>query len=102
MHIIPNRKKASEHGVHVTSIGTVVNALLGGTIAGTLGAMFVVPQYLRGVLGEDALGTGLRSVPMVVGPSMTTWESRRHRSPIVTRSPIRHNGPMHTSVPKEC
>lgn len=31
------------------------------------GAMFVVPQYLRGVLGVDALGTGLRSVPMVVG-----------------------------------
>ena len=31
------------------------------------GAMFVVPQYLRGVLGEDALGTGLRMVPMVVG-----------------------------------
>ncbi len=31
------------------------------------GAMFVVPQYLRGVLSVDALGTGLRSVPMVVG-----------------------------------
>ena len=31
------------------------------------GAMFVVPQYLRGVLGSDALGTGLRSIPMVVG-----------------------------------
>ncbi len=31
------------------------------------GAMFVVPQYLRGVLGQDALGTGLRLVPMVVG-----------------------------------
>ncbi|HEU4997733.1 MAG TPA: DHA2 family efflux MFS transporter permease subunit [Lapillicoccus sp.] len=31
------------------------------------GAMFVVPQFLRGVLGEDALGTGVRSVPMVVG-----------------------------------
>lgn len=31
------------------------------------GAMFVVPQYLRGVLGADALGTGLRSIPMVVG-----------------------------------
>jgi hypothetical protein len=27
----------------------------------------VVPQYLRAVLGEDALGTGLRAVPMVVG-----------------------------------
>ncbi len=31
------------------------------------GAMFVVPQYLRGVLGSDALGTGLRSTPMIVG-----------------------------------
>jgi EmrB/QacA subfamily drug resistance transporter len=31
------------------------------------GAMFVVPQYLRGILAVDALGTGLRSVPMVLG-----------------------------------
>lgn len=31
------------------------------------GVMFAVPQYLRGVLGSDALGTGLRSLPMVVG-----------------------------------
>jgi hydrophobe/amphiphile efflux-1 (HAE1) family protein len=35
VHIIPNRKRASEHGVEVASIGTVVNALLGGTIAGS-------------------------------------------------------------------
>ncbi|MDN5765038.1 MAG: MFS transporter [Humibacillus sp.] len=44
----------------------------GGVIAAIaslafFGAMFVVPQYLRGVLGADALGTGLRSIPMVVG-----------------------------------
>ncbi|OFE17820.1 hypothetical protein BA895_13505 [Humibacillus sp. DSM 29435] len=44
----------------------------GGVTAATaslafFGAMFVVPQYLRGVLGADALGTGLRSIPMVVG-----------------------------------
>lgn len=31
------------------------------------GLMFVVPQYLRAVLGADALGTGLRTLPMVGG-----------------------------------
>jgi MFS transporter, DHA2 family, multidrug resistance protein len=31
------------------------------------GVMFVLPQYLRGVQGNDALGTGLRSVPMIFG-----------------------------------
>lgn len=35
IHIVPNRKKASERGVDVTSIGTVVNATLGGTVAGS-------------------------------------------------------------------
>lgn len=35
VHIIPNRKRASESGVDVSSIGTVVNTLLGGAIAGT-------------------------------------------------------------------
>lgn len=44
-----------------------------GTIAAAVaslaffGVMFVVPQYLRGVLGADALGTGLRLLPMVAG-----------------------------------
>ncbi|MGZ5279266.1 MAG: efflux RND transporter permease subunit, partial [Pseudobdellovibrionaceae bacterium] len=35
VHIVPNRKKASERGVPVTSIGAVVNAALGGAIAGS-------------------------------------------------------------------
>ncbi len=41
---------------------------LGAAVASLafFGVMFVVPQYLRGVLGSDALGTGLRSLPMVV------------------------------------
>jgi len=35
VHITPDRQKASEHGVDVTSIGAVINTLLGGTIAGS-------------------------------------------------------------------
>lgn len=31
------------------------------------GVMFTTPQYFRAVLGADALGTGLRTLPMVVG-----------------------------------
>lgn len=35
VHIKPNRQKASDRGVDVTSIGAVVNAALGGSIAGS-------------------------------------------------------------------
>ncbi len=35
VHIIPNRQKASERGVSVTSIGTVLNVALGGAVAGS-------------------------------------------------------------------
>lgn len=35
IHIVPNRKKASERGVQVTAIGTVLNVALGGAIAGS-------------------------------------------------------------------
>ncbi len=31
------------------------------------GAMFTLPQYYRAVLGADALGTGVRTLPMVAG-----------------------------------
>lgn len=34
-HIVPNRQKASERGVAVTAVGAVVNAALGGAIAGS-------------------------------------------------------------------
>ncbi|SFF66022.1 drug resistance transporter, EmrB/QacA subfamily [Actinacidiphila alni] len=32
-----------------------------------MGILFVVPQYLQGVLGSDALGTGLRILPLIGG-----------------------------------
>ena len=32
-----------------------------------MGALFVLPQYLQSVLGNDALGTGLRLMPLMVG-----------------------------------
>jgi len=35
VHIVPDRRRASEHGVDVNSIGTVINTMLGGTIAGS-------------------------------------------------------------------
>jgi EmrB/QacA subfamily drug resistance transporter len=44
--------------------GSVVAAVAS---LGFFGVMFVVPLYLRAVLGVDALGTGLRMLPMVAG-----------------------------------
>lgn len=35
MHIVPNRQKAADRGVSVTAVGAVVNAALGGAIAGS-------------------------------------------------------------------
>lgn len=35
IHIVPNRARASERGVDILAIGTVVNAAMGGTIAGS-------------------------------------------------------------------
>lgn len=35
VHIVPDRQRAAEHGVDVQSIGTVINTLLGGVIAGS-------------------------------------------------------------------
>ncbi|NJP27916.1 MFS transporter [Microbispora sp. SCL1-1] len=34
---------------------------------GMSGVLFVVPQHLQAVLGHDALGTGVRVIPMVAG-----------------------------------
>lgn len=48
-------------------------AFLWNTIALTLGSLvfmgllFVLPQYLQSVLGNDSFGTGLRLTPMMVG-----------------------------------
>ncbi len=42
---------------------------IGATVASLamFGLLFVTPQYFHAVLGSDALGTGLRTLPMVAG-----------------------------------
>jgi predicted MFS family arabinose efflux permease len=44
--------------------GTVLSTLLSFTL---IGLLFAVPQYLRAVLGYDAMGTGLRLLPLIGG-----------------------------------
>jgi len=57
------------------------------TLAATLvmfvlsGLMFVLPQYLQAVLGNDALGTGLRLLPMMGGLLVAA----RAAQPVVAR-----------------
>ncbi|MFE5008933.1 DHA2 family efflux MFS transporter permease subunit [Streptomyces sp. NPDC056696] len=60
---------------------------LPNTLAATLGMfvlsglMFVLPQYLQAVLGNDALGTGVRLLPMMAG----TLVAAKCAQPLVTR-----------------
>ncbi|MFD5125594.1 DHA2 family efflux MFS transporter permease subunit [Streptomyces sp. NPDC058385] len=57
------------------------------TLAATLGMfvlsglMFVLPQYLQAVLGNDALGTGVRLLPMMAGMLVAA----KCAQPLVTR-----------------
>ncbi|WP_328754622.1 DHA2 family efflux MFS transporter permease subunit [Streptomyces sp. NBC_00269] len=57
------------------------------TLAATLGMfvlsglMFVLPQYLQAVLGNDALGTGVRLLPMMAG----MLAAAKCAQPLVTR-----------------
>jgi hypothetical protein len=44
------------------------------------GVMFTMPQYFRLVLGADALGTGLRTLPMVLGMLVAMQLSNRFGS----------------------
>ncbi|HEX7745645.1 MAG TPA: DHA2 family efflux MFS transporter permease subunit [Micromonosporaceae bacterium] len=65
-----------------------------GTVAATLatfalfGLLFVVPQYLQLVLGFDALGTGIRLLPMIAGLILGAASGERvaartgHRIPV--------------------
>lgn len=53
-----------------------------GTVAGVItmyalfGILFTVPQFLQVVLGHDALGTGLRVVPLMSdSPPPLRWRS---------------------------
>jgi DHA2 family multidrug resistance protein-like MFS transporter len=44
--------------------GVILPAILAVTVTGVL---FTMPQYFQGVLGTDAMGSGLRLLPMVAG-----------------------------------
>src|SRR6266536_263738 len=46
------------------SWGTILSTLLSFSL---IGLLFAVPQYLQGVLGYDAMGAGLRLLPMIGG-----------------------------------
>jgi MFS transporter, DHA2 family, multidrug resistance protein len=56
---------------------------VGGAVPATLltfalfGVLFVVPQYFQGVLGADALGSGLRLLPLIAGLVATARLSPR-------------------------
>ena len=52
----------------LTHRGFLLNALAATLVMFVLsGLLFVLPQYLQAVLGNDALGTGLRLLPMMGG-----------------------------------
>lgn len=56
---------------------------VGGTVAVSLmlfvlyGLLFTLPQYLQAVRGNDAMGTGLRLIPMMAGLMVAAIASRR-------------------------
>lgn len=41
--------------------------LIATTVLAMLGVLFTMPQYFQGVLGTDAMGSGLRLLPLVAG-----------------------------------
>lgn len=56
---------------------------VGGTLAVTMltfvlfGLLFTLPQYLQAVRGNDALGTGVRLIPMMLGLMVAATASKR-------------------------
>jgi EmrB/QacA subfamily drug resistance transporter len=67
---------------------------LWGSIAATLagftlfGVLFVVPQYLQLVLGFDALGSGLRLLPLMGGLIVAGGAGQRLASALGTKVPV--------------
>jgi EmrB/QacA subfamily drug resistance transporter len=41
--------------------------LLGGGVLAMIGVLFTMPQYFQGVLGTDAMGSGVRLLPLIGG-----------------------------------
>nr|BFE64818.1 DHA2 family efflux MFS transporter permease subunit [Dactylosporangium thailandense] len=65
-----------------------------GTAAGTLssfalfGVLFILPQYLQAVRGDDALGVGLRLLPLIAGLFVGAPLGERIAHLTVTRVPV--------------
>ncbi|WP_433081098.1 MFS transporter [Dactylosporangium sp. CA-052675] len=65
-----------------------------GTAAGTLssfalfGVLFILPQYLQAVRGDDALGVGLRLLPLIAGLFVGAPLGERLAHLTVTRVPV--------------
>ncbi|MET7394658.1 MFS transporter [Dactylosporangium sp. NPDC005572] len=65
-----------------------------GTAAGTLasfalfGVLFILPQFLQAVLGHDALGVGLRLLPLVAGLFVGAPLGARVAGLVPTRVPV--------------
>jgi hypothetical protein len=67
---------------------------LWGTVAATIasfalfGLLFVLPQYLQAVRGHDALGTGVRLLPMMAGLIVGAKAGERLATHVGTRGPV--------------
>ncbi|MEU6376844.1 MFS transporter [Streptomyces sp. NPDC046909] len=66
------RERRTEHPVVDLKLFAEPRFLWGTLIAvfvnfAVMGILFVVPQYLQSVLGNDALGTGIRVLPLIGG-----------------------------------
>ncbi|WP_432832260.1 MFS transporter [Dactylosporangium sp. CA-092794] len=65
-----------------------------GTAAGTMGSfalfgmLFILPQYLQAVRGDDSLGVGLRLLPLIAGLFVGAPLGERVARLTVTRVPI--------------
>jgi DHA2 family multidrug resistance protein-like MFS transporter len=62
--------------------GAVVASIVGLAL---FGVFFTLPQYFRAVLGTDALGSGLRTLPLVVGMLLAMQLTARAAAGIAPR-----------------
>ena len=67
-------RRLGEPGLPMGSVTAAVASM------SLFGVMFTMPQYFRLVLGADALGTGLRTLPMVLGMLVAMQLSNRFGS----------------------
>lgn len=83
--LVPRERRAARPMLDMSLLAQ--RGFLFNTLAATLltfvlsGLLFVLPQYLQAVLGHDALGTGVRLLPMMGGLIIAA----RAAQPVVAR-----------------